>query len=85
MGKVNDNYYLKIIQKYPLAWKVIERLANLKTSEAYFDKIPYYRSVHTGAPPLDAERPGKYPAYPAGQKPHRFPLNCSGFPPSGSQ
>ncbi len=40
MGKVNDNYYLKIIQKYPLAWKVIERLANLKTSEAYFDKIP---------------------------------------------
>lgn len=34
-----NNYYLNIIKKYPLAWNVIYKTANLKSAELYFDPI----------------------------------------------
>lgn len=39
-----DNYYLKEIKKYPLAWKVVYKTANLKSSELYFDAFPVDKS-----------------------------------------
>lgn len=35
----NDNYYLVLINKYPLAWNIICKTANLKSFEFYFDPI----------------------------------------------
>lgn len=39
-----DNCYLKAIKKYPLAWEVVYKAANLKSSELYFDAIPVDKS-----------------------------------------
>ena len=35
----NDNYYLNIINSYPLAWYIILQIANTKKHETHFDKI----------------------------------------------
>lgn len=39
MEESSDNYYLNIMKKYPLAWEVIKKTANLKASELYFQQI----------------------------------------------
>lgn len=38
-NKPINNYYLKVIKKYPLSWNVVYKTANLKSLELYFNQI----------------------------------------------
>lgn len=38
-NKPINNYYLKVIKKYPLLWNVVYKTANSKSLELYFNQI----------------------------------------------
>ena len=49
-NKPINNYYLKVIKKYPLAWNVVYKTANLKSLELYFNPISVDKSQLVSLP-----------------------------------